>query len=60
MTTGVVTCTPDTTLDAAVTLMTRSHLRRLVVMNDKDGLKRMAGMLSMTDVIEATLGMSEE
>ncbi len=63
MTTGVVTCTPETTLDAAVTLMTRSHLRRLLVMSgggDAAHPRRVAGILSMSDVVEATLGMSED
>jgi crotonyl-CoA carboxylase/reductase len=60
MTTGVVTCSADTTLDAAVTLMTRSHLRRLVVIAERDGVRRMAGILSMSDVIEATLGLRED
>jgi crotonyl-CoA carboxylase/reductase len=60
MTTGVVTCSADTTLDAAVTLMTRSHLRRLVVIAEREGVRRMAGILSMSDVIEATLGLRED
>ena len=58
MTRGVVTCTPVTALDAAVTSMTKNHLHRLVVM-DREGAK-MVGILSMSDVIEATLGLRED
>ncbi len=60
MTRGVVTCTPETTLDSAVTLMTKNRLHRLVVMGERDGVTRMVGMLSMSDVIEATLGLRED
>jgi len=63
MTKGLITCTPDTPLDAAVTLMTKNHLHRLVVM-DRDrearGPTKMVGILSMSDVIEATLGLRED
>jgi crotonyl-CoA carboxylase/reductase len=63
MTVGVVTCTPDTALDAAVTLMTKSHLHRLVVIdpgsNGATRSAKMAGIVSMSDVIAATLGLRE-
>jgi crotonyl-CoA carboxylase/reductase len=57
MTARVVTCTPETALDAAVTLMTRNQLHRLVVMDGEKADAKMVGMVSMTDVIEATLGV---
>jgi CBS domain-containing protein len=60
MTARVVTCTPETALDAAVTLMTRNQLHRLVVMDGEKSDARMVGMVSMTDVIEATLGVRED
>jgi crotonyl-CoA carboxylase/reductase len=60
MTSGVVTCTPETTLDDAVSLMARQHLDRLVVMDQAEKGPRMVGILSMSDVIEATLGLRED
>jgi crotonyl-CoA carboxylase/reductase len=60
MTSGVVTCTPQTSLDDAVSLMARKQLDRLVVMDEGQKGIRMVGILSMSDIIEATLGLRED
>lgn len=60
MTKGVVTCTPETALDDAVTLMTKNQLHRLVVVEGDRNATKMVGILSMSDVIEATLGLRED
>jgi crotonyl-CoA carboxylase/reductase len=60
MTSGVVTCTPETTLDDAVSLMARKQLDRLVVMDQGQKGAKMVGILTMSDVIEATLGLRED
>ncbi|MGO9836958.1 MAG: CBS domain-containing protein [Polyangiaceae bacterium] len=60
MTKGVVTCTPDTALDDAVTLMTKNQLHRLVVVDADGTTTKLVGILSMSDVIEATLGLRED
>ncbi|MFZ2487800.1 MAG: CBS domain-containing protein [Anaerolineae bacterium] len=51
MSTHVVSCTPDTTISEAITLMTRNHIHRLVVVDNRGGKPWPVGVLSMTDII---------
>ncbi len=51
----VVSCTPDTTISEAITLMTRNHIHRLVVADKRGAKPWPVGVLSMTDII--TYGM---
>ncbi|MFZ2358069.1 MAG: CBS domain-containing protein [Anaerolineae bacterium] len=51
----VVSCTPETTISDAVTLMTRNRIHRLVVADTRSGRPWPVGVLSMTDII--TYGM---
>ena len=51
----VVSCTPETSISEAITLMTRNHIHRLVVADHRGGKPWPVGVLSMTDII--TYGM---
>ncbi|KPV48294.1 hypothetical protein SE17_38845 [Kouleothrix aurantiaca] len=51
MSTHVITCSVDTPLLEAVTLMTRNHIHRLVVAKGNNEKIYPLGILSMTDVI---------
>jgi CBS domain-containing protein len=55
MSTHVVTCSPETTISEAITLMTRNRIHRLVVVDTRSGKPWPVGVLSMTDII--TYGM---
>ena len=52
MRSGVVSCSPDTTLREAAKLMTDASVRALVVVEGDCGL---AGIVSQTDLVNATL-----
>ena len=56
MTPGCLKCTPTTPLHDAVTLMTRNHVHRLLVVENDGGRERMVGVVSFTDVVNRTLG----
>jgi crotonyl-CoA carboxylase/reductase len=56
MSTKLVTCSPDTTISEAITLMTRNRIHRLVVVDTRSGKPWPAGVISMTDII--TYGMT--
>lgn len=58
MTAALITCTPDTTVAEAITLMTRNRIHRLVVVDTRTGKPWPVGVISMTDII--TYGMSTE
>ncbi|MEI8258878.1 MAG: CBS domain-containing protein [Deltaproteobacteria bacterium] len=59
MTPGCLTCGQTTPLFDAVTLMTRNRVHRLIV-TERDGAgERMIGILSMTDIVNKTLGFRE-
>ena len=48
----VVCATLDTCMDEAMAIMTESHIRHLPVLDD---LKEVAGVVSMRDLVEATI-----
>jgi CBS domain-containing protein len=52
MTTKVVTCTTNQDLEAAARLMTASHIRRLLVLNDADS--SLAGFFSVDDLVRGS------
>jgi crotonyl-CoA carboxylase/reductase len=52
----VITCTPETTISEAITLMTRNRIHRLVVTDNQSGRPWPIGVVSMTDII--THGMA--
>jgi CBS domain-containing protein len=56
MTAPALTCHPDDALDAARSVMTSHRFRHLPVVENR----RLVGMLSMRDVMEATLRESRE
>jgi crotonyl-CoA carboxylase/reductase len=58
MTAALITCTPDSTVAEAITLMARNRIHRLVVVDTRAGKPWPVGVLSMTDII--TYGMSTE
>ncbi len=62
MTRKLISCTPGATLSDAITLMTRNRIHRLVVVDERRGKPWPVGILSMTDVINFSLGglMEEE
>jgi len=51
MTRRVITCQPDTTLEAAIRLITNHRIHQLVVVEERDGKQWPVGVLSMTDVV---------
>jgi crotonyl-CoA carboxylase/reductase len=51
MTPNVVACSPDNLLTDAVTLMTRQRMHRLLVVDESEGDRRPAGILSLSDVV---------
>ncbi len=59
MTPGCLTCGPTTPLFDAVTRMTRNRVHRLIVTEPHEGGERMLGILSMTDIVNKTLGFRE-
>ena len=59
LTPNVVTCGPDTLLSQAITLMTRNHIHRLVVVEGRDLGAWPLGVVSMTDIVRQTLGGME-
>lgn len=52
MVTPVPSCTPDTTVQQAMRLMTDQRVRHLVVMADEDGI---AGIVSIGDLVKSRL-----
>jgi crotonyl-CoA carboxylase/reductase len=60
MTPGCLTCAPTTQLAEAVTLMTRNRVHRLLVTESDGTRETMVGILSMTDVVNKTLGFRED
>lgn len=59
LTREVITCTPETRLSEAITLMTRNRIHRLVVVEERDGRPWPIGVVSMTDIVRQTLGGTE-
>ncbi len=56
MTPEVITCTPDTKVSDAITLMTRNRIHRLVVVDQEGDRLWPVGVISMTDVIRELIG----
>lgn len=56
MTSRLITCSPDTRVSEAITLMTRNRIHRLVVVDTRDGKLWPIGVISMTDIITYELG----
>jgi crotonyl-CoA carboxylase/reductase len=52
MTSDVIACQPDTVLTDAVTMMTRQHIHRLLVVDDSSGARRPVGVLALSDVVK--------
>ncbi len=59
LTPNVVTCTIDANLSQAITLMTRNHIHRLVVVDFRHNKPWPLGIVSMTDIVRQTLGGGE-
>ncbi len=56
MSANIISCSPDTSVSDAITLMTRNRIHRLVVVDTRGGKPWPAGVISMTDII--TYGMN--
>ncbi len=52
----VVTCRPSDTIDSLMSLMTARRIRHVPVVDDED---RLAGIISIGDVVKARLGQLE-
>ncbi|MDW8268082.1 MAG: CBS domain-containing protein [Anaerolineae bacterium] len=57
MTRRLITCTPQTKVSEAITLMTRNRIHRLVVVDERRGKLWPIGILSQTDIINYGLEM---
>jgi len=56
MTRKLISCTSNATVSDAITLMARNRIHRLVVVDERRGKPWPVGILSMTDVINFSLG----